>query len=437
MKISVFGLGYVGSVSLACLSERGHKVIGVDVSDTKVDLINKGKSPIIEEKIGDIIKKGIKKKNLSATTDYKKAINSSEISFICVGTHSRSNGSPSTEHINDVCRNIGEALKEKEEYHLVVMRSTVLPGTTRELVMPALEKYSGKKAGREFGVCFNPEFMREGTSVYDFYNPPKTIIGAMDKKSSELLTSLYKEFPGNIMQTTLEVSEMVKYADNSFHAVKITFANEIGMLCKKMGIDSHEVMNIFCKDTKLNISPAYLKPGFAFGGSCLPKDIRAILYKAKEENLELALLESLLLSNQKQIKRVINKIIKTGKKKIGFLGFSFKAGTDDLRESPIIEVIEALLGKGYKIKIYDKNVNIARLVGANKKFIEKSIPHIAKLMSKSIKSVIKSSELIVIGNKGEGFKEALRSAPGEKMIMDLVRLEQDRVTDGNYNGIAW
>jgi len=437
MKISVFGLGYVGAITCGCLAREGHTVIGVDVSKVKVDLINAGNTPVIETQIGDFIKEGITKGLLKATQDIQAAIKETDISFISVGTPSQLNGSLDLTFVQRVCEQIGSAIKDKTSFHVVVIRSTILPGSTKETLIPALEKSSGKKAGTDFGVVFNPEFLREGTSVYDFYNPPKTVIGATDPKSSALVREIYQKLPGEMIETSIEVSEAVKYADNNFHAVKITFANEIGLICKALNIDSHDVMNIFCKDTKLNLSPYYLKPGFAFGGSCLPKDIRSLTYKSKMLDVETPLLNSLLPSNEKQIRNTIKKVIDLGKKQVGFLGFSFKAGTDDLRESPMIEMIETLLGKGYKVKLYDKNVNYAKLMGANKAYIEQHIPHIAELMCSTMDEVIAQSELIVIGNKNEEFKSVLTKVAPPKIIFDLVRIDPQWKTKGNYIGLSW
>jgi len=437
MKISVFGLGYVGVVSCGCLAREGHEVVGVDVSKVKVDMINSGYSPVIEPEIGDFIKDAVGKGRLRAISNAEEAVLNTDVSFVSVGTPSQSNGSLDLGHIEKVCEQIGLALKKKDDYHVVVIRSTMFPGSAKGVVIPTLERFSNKKTGADFGVCVNPEFLREGTSVYDFYNPPKTVIGASDEKCASIVQEIYRGFPGKVFITSIEVSEMVKYADNNFHAVKITFANEIGMICKKLGIDSHDVMDIFCEDTKLNLSPYYLKPGFAFGGSCLPKDIRALSYKSKMLDIEIPLLNSLLHSNDKQVKAVIKKIIEMGKKKIGILGFSFKAGTDDLRESPVVEIIETLLGKGFSVKLYDRNVNIARLIGANKAYIEQHIPHIAELMCNSMEDVIRGSDIVVIGNKSHEFNETISKIDGDKIIFDLVRIDRDRKSGGNYIGIAW
>ncbi len=437
MRISIFGLGYVGAVSCGCFAKDGYNVIGVDISQTKVNLINQGQSPIIEDEIGEIIKQVVEEGKLRAIQDAQEAILNTDISLICVGTPSKPNGSLDLTYVERACEHSGQALKKKNDYHIIVGRSTILPGTTKNLIIPTLEKHSGKKVGADLGVCFNPEFMREGTSVYDFYNPPKTVIGADDEKSANIVKELYKDLPAEIIITSIEVSEMVKYVDNNFHAMKITFANEIGTICKKLNIDSHKVMEIFCKDTKLNISPYYFNPGFAFGGSCLPKDIRALCYKSKSMDLETPLLNSLMESNRKQINRVVNQIVRIKKKKIGVLGFSFKAGTDDLRESPIVEVIETLLGKGYSIKLYDRNVNIARLIGANKKFIEEHIPHIAQLMCENMNEVVNHAEVLIIGNNADEFKDVLDKIGEDKIIIDLVRIDKNKNSEGNYYGIAW
>jgi len=438
MNISIFGLGYVGCVSAACLAKEGHQVIGVDVNIDKVKMINSGKSPIIEKGLDEIIKDVVASNKLKATTNSQEGILNSEISLICVGTPSNENGSLDLTYINRVCLDIGQALAKKDSFHIVVLRSTVLPGTVKSTVIPTLEKNSLKKAGIDFGVCTNPEFLREGSSIYDFYHPPKTLIGELDKRSGDAVAQIYKNIDSPVVRTSIEVAEMIKYVNNTFHALKVCFANEIGNICKKKGIDSHEVMDIFCLDTKLNLSPYYLKPGFAFGGSCLPKDLRALLYEGKHLDLNLPVLEAILKSNEYQINLAMKKILNLEKKKIGILGFSFKAGTDDLRESPLVMLIETLIGKGYKIKIYDRNVNIARLFGANKKYIEEVIPHISSLMCNSMKEVIDHSEVLIIGNKAEEFKQIPDLMLGGKIIIDLVRVfDKSEVKGSEYDGICW
>jgi len=437
MRVSVFGLGYVGTVSAGCLAFDGHEIVGVDPLPTKVDLINRGQSPIIETDIGDIIAATSKVGRLRATGDPRQAIRETELSFVCVGTPSQPNGNLDLRYIRRICEQIGEALKSKTERHTVVIRSTVLPGTMRNVVIPVLEEYSGKEAGRDFGVCNNPEFLREGSAVKDFRCPPKTVIGQLDAASGDMLETLYQNLDAPLIRTDLETAEMVKYVDNGWHALKIGFANEIGILSKSLGLDAHEIMKIFCQDRKLNISTAYLLPGFAFGGSCLPKDLRALTYKAKMNDLNLPILTSILPSNEMQVNRGVQLITEKGRKRVGVLGFSFKSGTDDLRESPLIEVIERLLGKGYDLRIYDKNVNVASLVGANRDFILNRIPHISRLMVQSVPAVLDFAETIVIGNKDEDFETISEMVRDGQTIVDFVRITDRRSNNGKYDGICW
>jgi GDP-mannose 6-dehydrogenase len=436
--ISVFGLGYVGSVSVACLADNGYDVIGVDVNPTKVAMIEAGRSPIIEEGLDDLLKKGVSAGRIRATTDTTSAVHASDISFICVGTPSNPNDSLNLTYVERVSQQIGEALASKPGYHIVVARSTMLPGSTEEIVIPALERASGKRAGHDFGVCFNPEFLREGTSIKDFYDPPFTIIGSNDQKAAGALSAIYALLGAPLTVAPFKVAEMVKYANNAFHALKVTFANEIGNLCKQQGIDSHQVMDIFCQDHKLNLSPYYLKPGFAFGGSCLPKDLRAILYHCRHFDIAPPVLEAILPSNRRQIDIAYQMIKRTGRKRIGVLGFSFKAGTDDLRESPMVELIEYLIGKGFLVKVYDKNVSLANLHGANRAYIEQEIPHIASIMVETIEAVLDHSEVIVIGNKAPEFRSILPELRDDQIAIDLVRIADGPLAAGEqYQGICW
>lgn len=430
-------MGYVGTVSAGCFANDGHEIIGVDPFQTKVDLINSGQSPIIEAEIGEIIAANVKSGRLRATNDQAQAIRDTDVSIVCVGTPSQSNGNLDLTYIKRVCEQIGQVLKDKKARHSVVIRSTILPGTMHKIVIPALEKFSGKRAGVDFGVCHNPEFLREGSAVKDFNAPPKTVIGEVDKASGDLLAELYAKLDAPLIRTDLETAEMVKYVDNCWHALKIGFANEIGNLAKAFNIDAHEVMKIFKQDKKLNISPAYLTPGFAFGGSCLPKDLRALAYQAKMHDLDLPIINSVLPSNDMQVARGLQLIMDKGHKRIGVLGFSFKAGTDDLRESPVIEVIERLLGKGYDLRIYDKNVNIASLVGANRDFILNRIPHISKLMVKGIDAVLDHGQTIVIGNKDPEFHGVPARLRDDQLIVDFVRISDRRSEKGKYDGICW
>jgi GDP-mannose 6-dehydrogenase len=437
VKISVFGLGYVGTVSAGCLAHDGHEVIGVDPVQTKVDLINAGKSPIIEADIDTIIDTAVKSGKLFATCDQDQAIHDTDLSFVCVGTPSQINGNLDLTFIRRVCELIGDALKSKRTRHTVVIRSTILPGTMRQLVIPVLEEHSGKKAGVDFGVCNNPEFLREGSAVNDFNSPPKTVIGELDSESGTMLASLYAKLDAPLIRTEIEIAEMIKYVDNCWHALKIGFANEIGNICKSFSIDAHAVMKIFCQDRKLNVSSAYLTPGFAFGGSCLPKDLRALTYKARMRDLELPIMTSILPSNELQIAKGLRLIMEAGHKRIGVLGFSFKEGTDDLRESPMIEIIERLIGKGHDVRIFDKNVNLAKLVGANRDFILNHVPHISRLMALSVGEVLEHAETVVIGNKDPDFVDVPGRLRESQRLVDFVRIGNKRSGDGEYDGICW
>lgn len=437
MNISIFGLGYVGAVSAGCLARDGHNVIGVDPNTTKVQLINSGLSPIVEKDIDRIIKECVNNGTLTASTNVSEAVQATNVSIICVGTPSQLNGSLDLSYVRRVCEEIGTALSEKLEFHIVVMRSTILPGTMREIVIPTLESTSGKKAGRDFGVCNNPEFLREGTAVYDYDNPPKTVIGETDLRSGDTLQSIYAKISAPLIRADIETAEMVKYADNVWHALKVGFANEIGNICKAMSIDSHKVMDIFCLDQKLNLSSYYLKPGFAFGGSCLPKDVRALTFKAKALDVETPILNSILPANRKQIERGLSMIMATGKRRVGVLGFSFKAGTDDLRESPIVDLIETLVGKGYELSIYDKNVSLAKTIGSNRDYILNHIPHVSRLMVESIENVVSNCDVVVVGNSSEEFSNILQRTRSDQIIIDLVRISPFKTELGRYEGICW
>jgi GDP-mannose 6-dehydrogenase len=437
MRISVFGLGYVGAVSSACMAAGGHAVIGVDKNITKVDLINRGCSPIIETGVDEIIRTAVDEGRLRATSSTLEAIHDSEISLVCVGTPSEHNGSLKLDFVRKVCEEIGTVLRDLDRYHVVVIRSTILPGTMRSVVIPALEQTSGKKADEEFGVCFNPEFLREGTAVNDYYHPPKTVVGESAARAGDKLLKLYEGLSAPVFRTALETAEMVKYVDNTWHALKVGFANEIGSIAKALSIDSFEVMDIFCRDTKLNLSPYYLRPGYAFGGSCLPKDVRALTYRARSLDVETPILGSILPSNEAHVRRGLDMVLNEGKRRIGILGFSFKAGTDDLRESPIVELIERLIGKGFDLRLYDRNVNLAKLTGANRDYILNHIPHIANLMRESIAEVLEHAEVIVIGNAATEFTQVPGMLREGQKVIDLVRIKADFGDTTRYSGICW
>jgi GDP-mannose 6-dehydrogenase len=438
MKISVFGLGYVGCVTAACLARDNHTVFGVDVNPMKVEMLRSGQSPVLEPGLDEIICEATKNGNLQVTLDSQSAVANSDITLICVGTPSNDNGSLKTEYVENVCREIGEALSIKQKYHLVVVRSTVLPGTVVNKLIPLLEQYSGLTASKDFGVCMNPEFLREGSAIDDYYHPSLIVVGELDQRSGDIMEELYSPLNVPVTRTEIRVAEMVKYTSNAYHALKVVFANEIGNLAKANGIDGQEVMKIFIQDRQLNISSTYLIPGFAFGGSCLPKDLRAILYRAKELDVDCPLLSSVLPSNHKQIENGIRLIEKTGSKKVGILGLSFKPGTDDLRESPTITLAETLIGRGYQIRIYDEKLNLSKLVGANKVYLEKELPHIASLLCSSVEQLLSISQVVVITNGSKSFLPVPKLMRNDQTLIDLVGIAKS--VDGavaEYEGICW
>jgi GDP-mannose 6-dehydrogenase len=439
VRISIFGLGYVGCVSGACLAQMGHDVIGVDANPTKVDMINKGQAPVIEAGLQALIAGVTSTGRFVATSDWERAVTGASVVFVCVGTPSRRNGSVSLDAVKRVAEQIGQAIAATPGYLVVAVRSTVPPGTVEQEIVPILERQSGKRAGMDFGVCMVPEFLREGSSVADFFDPPKTVIGQLDERSGDTVAEVFKQIPGPVVRARLSVAEMLKYADNAFHALKVTFANEIGNISKEIGCDSHEVMKIFCMDTKLNLSPYYLKPGFAFGGSCLPKDLRAITYKARTLDVPTPLLEAISVSNREQIAKVVRTLELYKGRSLGFLGLSFKHGTDDLRESPILQVIETMIGKGFEVTIYDEYVSIARLVGSNKEYIEQEIPHVASLMCASAEELVRESSVVIVSTRSDEFRDALRKElRPDHVVLDLVRVIEDPASlEGTYEGICW
>ena len=422
MRISVFGLGYVGSVSAACMARNGHTIIGVDPDETKVTLINAGSSPIIEPGLREMLSEYARSGKIKATTDVPHAVRNTDVSFVSVGTPSRKDGSLNLDYVRQACREIGAALADKSAFHIVVARSTMLPGTVRKLVIPELEKASGKKAGVDFGVAVNPEFLREGTAIHDFDHPPKTVIGATDADTMMVVRSIYEQLPAPMVETSIEVAEAVKYTDNAWHAVKVTFANEIGAICDAVGVDGQAVMDVFCQDRKLNISTAYMRPGLAFGGSCLPKDLRALTYLANAQKLNVPMLANVLDANEAQMDRALARIEAQGQKKIGVLGLSFKAGTDDLRESPILKMVETLNERGYQIRIYDPYVSVAAVQGSNQTYIVKGIPHIHKMLTGDFDEFLAHAGTIVIGNQSPLFRRLLKRHGRTRDLIDLVHL---------------
>ncbi|MET0452882.1 MAG: nucleotide sugar dehydrogenase [Mycobacterium sp.] len=438
-SVSVFGLGYVGCVSAACLASRGHRVIGVDVNPDKIDALRQGRSPVVEERIGDLTAEVVGAGNLTVTTDSASAVQNTDLSLVCVGTPSAHGGGLSTAFLEQVSDEIGAALALKNSWHVVVYRSTMVPGTCENLLIPRLESASGKRAGVDFGVCVNPEFLREGTSVRDFLDPPKTVVGATDLHSGEIVLNLYEGLPGRQFQVPIRVAEMTKYVDNSFHALKVGFANEIGAICSSLTLDSHAVMDIFMSDTKLNISPAYLRPGFAFGGSCLPKDVRALTHTARRNDLDVPLLANLLTSNESQMRRAVDLVLEAGRHKVGIFGLSFKPGTDDLRDSPMVELAERLIGKGFDVKIYDATVVLSRLTGANGAYIRQQLPHIGDLLTDDVDAVLDHGDVLIVGSREPRVVDAVARAGSDRFIVDLVRLPDAEQLRGapNYQGIGW
>lgn len=438
MKISIFGLGYVGAVSLGCLVRDGHEVTGVDIDQVKLDLIANGQTPIIEEGMADLMANAASSGLVKVTQDVDQAINNSEISFICVGTPSAPNGSQNQSALLRLSEQIGEEIAKKDSYHVFVLRSTVTPGTLEDVMRPIIEKISGKKDGIDFDLCFQPEFLREGTSIKDYDNPPFTVIGSQSQKAAEKLKDLFGHLPCDFHVCNIKTAEMLKFCCNDFHALKITFANEVARLSQSLGVDPHEVMGLICKDTHLNISPAYLKPGFAFGGSCLPKDLRATVHMAKMRDVEIPMLAGVLESNKIHTDHAIKMVLESGKRKIGMIGLSFKSGTDDLRESPMVTITEQFIGKGLELSIYDPEVNLSRLLGANKQYINESIPHIGELMVDNCEKMIKSSEVLIVGLSDNSLIELIhKTIRPEQIVLDLVNIPDSEKLACDYQGICW
>ena len=438
MKISIFGLGYVGAVSLACLSRDGHDVIGVDIDRTKLDLIASGKTPVVEEGMVELMQKVAASGCVTVTTDARAAVCASDISLVCVGTPSAANGSQDQSAIVRLATEIGRALADKSQPHVVVFRSTVVPGTVEDVLRPIIEEESGKRDGHDFHLCFQPEFLREGSSIRDYDKPPFTIVGANHEHPVEQLRALFGHLPCKLIRTTVRSAEMMKYCCNNFHALKITFANETARLCNALGVDPFEVMDLVCQDTQLNISRAYLKPGFAFGGSCLPKDLRATSYLAKTHDVEMPMLGGILKSNEEHLAVAMRKLLATGKRRIGFIGLSFKTGTDDLRESPLVALAEQLIGKGMQLSIYDPEVHMATLLGANRRYIESHLPHIGQLLQPEIEQVVAQSDVLVVGLTGSAVAQALaRYCRAEQIVLDLVNLDNHADIAAQVGGLCW
>lgn len=439
MRVGVYGLGYVGCVSAVCLASQGCQVIGVDVNADKVEMLGSGKAPIVEERIGDLTSEVVAAGMLRVTTEARDAVTESDVSLVCVGTPSTHTGELTTTFLEQVTSQIGLALATTDRWHVVVYRSTMIPGTCENLLIPMLERLSGKRVGVDFGVCVNPEFLREGTSVADFFDPPKTVVGASDSRAAEAVMALYANLPGPRYTVAISVAEMTKYVDNSFHAFKVAFANEIGAICASLGLDSFDVMDIFLADTKLNLGPAYLRPGFAFGGSCLPKDVRALNHIARRNIVDTPLIGNLLRSNESHLQRALDLVIADGRRKVGIFGLSFKSGTDDLRESPLVELAERLIGKGFEVKVFDANVTLSRLVGANRAYISERLPHIGQLLVDDLDAVLRHGEILIVGSRTPEVCDAVTRRAADQLVIDLVRLPDAKQLNGSgsYRGIAW
>ena len=438
MRISTFGLGYVGTVTAACLADKGHRVIGVEINPEKLALFRRGKSPIFEPHLAALLEKAHRSGRFVATTDVTEAIASSDLSLVCVGTPSKKSGQPDTSHVENVAREIGAALRDKRDVHTVAVRSTMLPGAIDSLIVPRIEEASGRTAGRTLRVVANPEFMREGFAICDFYQPPFVVIGERSPGEGDMLAEAYSFVNAPQVRTSIRAAEAVKFACNAFHALKVTFTNEFGYFCKAHGIDSHEVMELFCQDAKLNISPAYLSPGLAFGGSCLPKDLRALVSRAREAHLDLPMLEAVARSNSEQIQRTVDLIAERGHREVGLLGLSFKAGTDDLRESPLVIIAETLIGRGFKLAIHDSEIELTRLTGANKRFLENKLPHISSLLASSVADVVRRSKTLVICKRATeyaGLQELIRA--GQEIVDLVAMLRPNGRPLEHYHGLYW
>jgi len=438
MKISIFGLGYVGAVSLGCLARDGHEVIGVDIDETKLDLIRNGQTPIVEEGMQDLMRNAKESGRVTATNNAIDGVKNSALSFICVGTPSAKNGDHDLTALKRLSEQLGLAIKDKSDFHVFIVRSTISPGTIEDVVRPIIEEHSGKKMGEGFGLGFQPEFLREGTSIKDYDHPPYTVVGTDSDRSSNMIKDLFGHLPCEFISTSIRSAEMLKFCCNVFHALKITFANEVARISQAVGVDSHEVMQLVCEDKRLNISTAYMRPGFAFGGSCLPKDLRAMVRMAQNNDIDIPMLSNVLPSNRVHIDHAVDFVLNHGSKSVGMIGLSFKSGTDDLRESPLVTLAERFIGKGLDLKIYDPEVNLARLIGANKRYIEESIPHISSLMRDNCEEIIENSDILIVGLSDKPLLEMLHAkCRADHYVIDLVGMSDGDTLKGTYQGICW
>jgi GDP-mannose 6-dehydrogenase len=437
-KISIFGLGYVGAVSLACLARDGHQMTGVDIDSAKLEMLRRGQAPIVETGIQELTRSVSRSGRVTVTDSVRDAILATDVSFVCVGTPARANGSQNLDAITRIAQQIGAVLPEKTTRHVIVIRSTVKPGTVEEVIRPALEAASGLEAGVDFSLCFQPEFLREGTSIHDYDHPPLSVVGASDPQGVAVLRGIFGHLPCEFVQTSIRTAEMMKYACNVFHALKVTFANEMGRICQAASVDPHEVMRLLCMDRQLNISPAYLRPGFAFGGSCLPKDLKALMYLAKSADVDVPMLAGIAPSNAAHIEHAIEQVLASGRRRVGMIGLSFKAGTDDLRESPLVIMAERFIGKGLQLSIYDPQVNVARLIGANRRFIEDSIPHIASVMTSDVEQLVREADVLVVATRTPEVLVALQACTRpEQLLLDVALLPDREAHQAQYRGVCW
>jgi GDP-mannose 6-dehydrogenase len=436
MELAVVGLGYVGAVAAACLADSGNGVVVVDISQPKISQLNAGRSPIMEPGLGELIGRNVAQGRLSGSADLRGAVLGSQATIICVGTPSSASGDVRLADLDRVIDQVAGALRESDSWHLVMLTSTVPPGTTEQRVIPRIEEVSGKKCGRDFGVAFSPEFLREGSAIDDYRHPAKTVVGASDGRAFDCAAAIFGPYAHSVTATSISVAEMVKLSDNSWHALKVAYTNEISRFCSSLDIDSHAVMKIFASDTRLNISATYMSPGFAFGGSCLPKDLRTLVYRARQLGVEIPVLESVLPSNRSHVDAALRRIQQLGVKRVALLGIAFKPGTDDLRESAMLELAERLIGKGYEIAIHDEYVNLDRLVGANREYVEKMHPHIASLLQDDLEVTLKDAELIIVAQANPAYARICELVT-DRPVLDLSGVARPAVPAANYQGLSW
>ncbi|MEL6289056.1 MAG: nucleotide sugar dehydrogenase [Pseudomonadota bacterium] len=445
-SISVVGLGYVGAVSMACLAERGFRMVGVDIDEAKTAAIAAGRSPIVEAQLEELLTSGVAEGLITTTSNLVEAVLGTDVTFISVGTPTADDGGCDLTYIRAASKAIGVALAEKNSFHVVVLRCSVPPGTTLEVVGEEIAAASGRVLGQDFGLCFNPEFLREGVAVADFFAPPKTVIGASDARSQAMVRSIYETIDERVIFTSIEVAEMVKYVDNVWHAAKVTFGNEVGRLCRRLDVDSHAVMDIFVQDTKLNLSPYYLKPGFAFGGSCLPKEVRAVEFLSRRLGAELPMIDGLMRSNALQVREAFDRLCDFGleDKTVGFLGVTFKPDTDDLRESPTLDLMAQVMDAGVTVRAFDPNLAFGPHLQGQIDYVRHAAPHLATLLGdiegltdSSADAFLAGVDVIVVSHATDRFREIVQQRGAGVQVLDLARLFKELPRDDGYHGLSW